>query len=206
MNKRPLFLLMSAVVLIGFGAGCKKSATNDNANTSTTNDIVNEEFDINALFGNDNENANLNTNVAVNTNTTVNSNVNSSTNTNTSTNTNLNTNTSTGDDETSTSSITITSPIADSELTSPFTVEGTATGSKVFVRLRSSGGTAIFTEEVSVKNGKYKGKLLFDFSSTKSGSIEVFQKDSSDQEVNLTSVKVTFVLSSSANVNSDDTE
>jgi len=198
---------MSAVVLIGFGAGCKKSTTNDNANTATTNDIVNEEFDINALFGNENENTNLNTNVAVNTNTTINSNVNSSTNTNTSVNSNLNTNTSTGDDEVpSTSSITITSPIADAELTSPFNVEGTATGSKVFVRLRSSGGTAIFTEEVSVKNGKYKGKLLFDFSSTKSGSIEVFQKDSSDQEVNLTSVKVTFVLSSSTNVNSDDTE
>ncbi len=194
MNKAYIGLIL-AISLVAFGAGCGKKAI-ENVNDES---IVNQGFDLNdALDLNVSEVENTNVDVNENTNSDLATNTNESVATNENTNavtnssvSNKNTNTATA-----TGTIAITSPASDDELVSPFYVEGTASsGSLVYVRLKASGVT-IFTEKVSVKNGAFKGKLLFDFSRTTNGTIDVFQKNADEEEVNLTSVDVRFKLSS----------
>ena len=214
MKPRLFPMILAAAGLIAFGAGCKKATTNtntdDNANQAivNTDDSLNSNLDINAILD---DNSNLNTNSDLNTNSTdttnsnANTNVSTNVNTGVSTNTNVNTNTSTNTNTvvSANSTIAVTAPVANAQLVSPFYVQGTAeTGTSVFVRVRSAGGAPIFTESVSVSNRAFKGKLLFDFTSTKNGSVEVFQKDADGKEVNLVSVPVIFTLSSATNSNS----
>lgn len=199
MKKQYLWVLVAAS-LVAFGAGCKKN-TNDNTNE---NAIINQGIDLNEALDLNVNTDDLNTNesedddVVANTNTEV-----EDEDKNENSNENRNTNSSDDEDVSSSGVIKITGPEKDEELKSPFYVEGTASsGDSVYIRLKT-GSTTIFTENVSVRGGEFKGKLLFDFSRTKTGTIEVFQKDSAGTEINLTSVSVTFDLESSSNENSN---
>jgi hypothetical protein len=208
MNTRLFGVLIGVVGIAAFAAGCGKAVESDNTNNENTTTVTNDVYDINAVLANivtndtnsDVENTNTineNTNT-LNSNTSLNTNSVSNRNTNTISNTNSVSNTNTAP---STSTITVTAPLADAELVSPFTVEGTATGTEVYARVRSANGTAIFTEKISVNNGKFKGKLLFDFTTTRAGSLDIFQKDSSGTETNLVTVPVTFAKAGTTNTN-----
>lgn len=196
MKKQYLWLLVAAS-LVAFGAGCKKKAANTNDNEIVNQTIdLNEALDLNVNMG-DTDDLNVNDD-ETNTNDDT-SNTNDAdeddTNTNTSSNSNKNSNTNSSNTGTTSSSgeVKITGPEADAELSSPFYVTGTATsGDSVYVRL-VAGGSVIFTEKISVKSGKFNGKLLFEFTRTKSGTIEVFQKDGDDEEINIASVDVKFI-------------
>lgn len=207
MKIRLFPMILAAAALVAFGAGCKKASTNTNEdlNTSIVNfdDTENTNLDINGMVENSNENEN--TNVDLNTNTSdENENTNLNINTSVSTNANTNTSTNTNSSAVTNDNITVTLPAENDELVSPFYVQGTAvSGNSVYVRVRGASGTPIFTETVSVNNHAFKGKLLFDFTSTKAGSVEVFQKDAEGTEINLVSVPVTFTLTSNSNSNAN---
>lgn len=198
------YLILSVVMTIALiGAGCKKQAA---VNTALVNDdvsiLVNGSTALEDTVNADTNSSDSNTNVA-HINATVSSNTNVSTNTNTTTDTN----TSTTIADTTAGDITVTAPKPDEELSSPFYVEGTAASGPVYIRVKSSGGTEIFTEKVSVNSGKFRGKLLFDFTHTTTGSIDVFTKDASGTETDLVNIPVRFKVasSSSTNTNSSDT-
>jgi hypothetical protein len=207
MNKHLFGTIIGIVGISAFVAGCGKSddQNTNNANSSTT--VTNDAYDINAVLANivTNDTANdsvdlpENTNESLNTNTTNTNTAVKNTNSTVNTNTSLNTNTAPD----AVSSITVTIPEQNAALTSPFMVEGTATGTQVFARVRSANGTAIFTEKISVNSGKFKGKLLFDFTTTRAGYLDVFQKDDSDQEINLVTVPVTFSTGTATNGNTN---
>lgn len=195
-------ILVAGLLVVGFGCSKKNDNTNtdllDNfgINESITNTDLNVNEVINAVGGEEIVNEDTNTNTAV-----VNTNV--STNTNTTTEvTNIN---SAVPVDSATGTITITSPTKDEELVSPFYVEGTASGSKAYIRVKGSSGTTIFTEPVSVNSeGKYRGKLLFEFTQTTAGTIEVFTKDAGGTEIDIASVTVKFktVIDTNSNTNS----
>lgn len=213
MNKHLFGTIIGIVGISAFVAGCGKSDDKNVNTTNTSSTITNDAYDINAVLANivTNDTANDSVDLPENTNETLNTNTsntnsatkntNASTNTNSALNTNTSVNTNTAPD--ATSSITVTIPAQNAALTSPFMVEGTATGTQVFARVRSANGTAIFTEKISVNSGKFKGKLLFDFTTTRAGYLDVFQKDGSDQEINLVTVPVTFSAGTSTNGNTN---
>lgn len=209
MNKHLFGTIIGIVGISAFVAGCGKSDDQNTNNTNSSTTVTNDAYDINAVLANivTNDTANDSVDLPENTNETVNANTNTSNtnttikNTNTSTNTNTTLNTNSAPD--TASSITVTIPEQNAALTSPFMVEGTATGTQVFARVRSANGTAIFTEKISVNSGKFKGKLLFDFTTTRAGYLDVFQKDDSDQEINLVTVPVTFSTGTATNGNTN---
>lgn len=200
MNKLAwLIVLVAGILVIGAGCGKKDDTTNtdllDNfgINESLTNTDLNVNENVNAVGGEEIVNEDVNTNAEV-----VNTNV--STNTNTAPEA-TNTNTAVTE-ESAAGTITITSPTKDQELTSPFYVEGTAGGSKAYIRVKGSSGTTIFTEPVSVNSeGKYRGKLLFEFTQTTAGTIEVFSQDAAGTETDIASVTVKFKTVTDANTN-----
>ena len=191
--KKYLPVMIGIVALLAFGFGCAKD-TNTNQNTNTDDAAVlneetnlNDSLDLNTSI--DESDLNLNAADDETADTNENANTNAAANTNTSAATNVNANSPTS------GTISITSPKANDELVSPFYVEGTATsGDAVYARLVAS-GTTIFTEKITVRNGAFRGKLLFDFSHTTSGTIQVFQKDADGNETGLASVPVRFKLS-----------
>jgi hypothetical protein len=199
--KIKLALTVVAIGLFVLATGCGKKAATINDTLLTNDTTVNEPI-VNDLNTNEALNANLNTNsseifVYENTNTTV-------ANTNTAV-TPTNTNTNSGSTNT-TGAITVTLPTTDQELTSPFYVTGTASGSQVYVRVKSGSGTTIFTEKVSVNSaGNFRGKLLFDFTHTTAGTVEVFAQDSSGNETDLVSVPVRFKTAAATNSNTNTT-
>lgn len=207
MNKHLFGTIIGIVGISAFVAGCGKSDDQNTNNANSSSTVTNDAYDINAVLANivTNDTANDSVDLPENTNEVVNTNTgNSNTavkNTNTAVNTNTSLNTNTAPD--AVSSITVTIPAQNAALTSPFMVEGTATGTQVFARVRSANGTAIFTEKISVNSGKFKGKLLFDFTTTRAGYLDVFQKDDSDQEINLVTVPVTFSTGTVTNGNTN---
>lgn len=217
MNKHLFVSIFGIVAVSAFVAGCGKAEDENTNNQNSSITITNDAYDINAVLANivTNDTANDSVDLPENTNDTqnVNSTTNTSTsntnatikNTNSSTNNNTNSSVNTNIAPDSTSSITVTTPAQNAALVSPFMVEGTATGTQVFARVRSANGTAIFTEKISVNSGKFKGKLLFDFSTTRAGFLDVFQKDSADQEINLVTVPVTFSAAALTNGNTNTT-
>lgn len=202
--KKSLYLLLVVAGLAAFAAGCGKAT---NTNDANENAIINEGLDLNeALDLNVTPVDDLNTNTAIDENT----NTSEDLNTNTAAVTNTNTSTTTDetpDTSTSSDTIKITAPEADAELGSSFYVEGTASsGDAVYVRLKASGATVFTDVKVSVRNGAFRGKLLIEMSHSRSGSIEVYQKDSAGNETGLASVPVTFTLQTTNTNTSADSD
>lgn len=198
------FFALGAIAALLIGAGCAKKAANTNAENANSALFEDVNVTVNGNVPATDEGASANTNAAVNTNVPANTNASVDQGTG-GESTNENANVSVAND------IIVSSPDKNDELASPFYVEGKATGDLVYVRVISLGGVAIFTEKVSVKDGKFRGKLLFDFSTTTKGYIEAFRKDADGNEVGLVRVPVQFKVqptatneNSNANTNSSD--
>lgn len=186
MNKR---YLISAVVigLMLVGAACSKENNGTTGETENSNEAVSN---VNAT-----EDANENVNVARNTN---------------SDDKNKNTNASSADNEdngpTTNGTLTVNNPQAGKTVVSPLEVEGRSDTDKVYVRVKNSAGSTLFTETVTVRGGEFNVHLTLSFTNSKTFSIEVFQKDSAGAELNLVSIPLNFkaeTASDDSNTNSD---
>ncbi|MFH0829079.1 MAG: Gmad2 immunoglobulin-like domain-containing protein [Candidatus Kerfeldbacteria bacterium] len=178
--KKWLTITAALVTITLIGAACQKNTKNENSvpadeNAGVVEENVNlDEGDGTAVrenvnaFPSDNSNGNKNVN-ARNSNENVNVPVNYG-------------------------AITVEQPKKDDNLTSPFTVKGTAQGSTVFVRVKNAAGDTMFTEPVQVRTNAFSISLTFDVSHSTTGTIEVFDKDASGNAQNLTVIPVSFVV------------
>ena len=179
--KKWLTVFAALITIVLIGAACQK-------NTKNTSDDVG--IPANENTGVVDENANLNEDVTgvrenVNALPVDNGNVNENVNVqNSNENTNVPVNYGT---------ITVEQPKKDDNLTSPFTVKGTAQGSTVFVRVKNASGDTMFTEPVQVRQNTFSISLTFDVSRSTTGTIEVFDKDASGNVQNLMVIPVSFV-------------
>lgn len=74
--------------------------------------------------------------------------------------------------------IVLESPTSDKQLSSPVEISGSSTlpdGSMLTVAFQGLTGNTIFTVPISVRGGAFKGSIRYEFSSTKSGYISVYQ-------------------------------
>jgi putative hemolysin len=96
--------------------------------------------------------------------------------------------------------ITLTSPQADAQLSSPFTVVGSAkiSSDKVYIRIKNTTGKVLIEETAllgEIQLDGYAGfsrKISYEFSTTKEGVIEVYDLSASGAEENLVSIPVKF--------------
>lgn len=177
------------VMLLLNGAACGKK------NTETVT-----EDDASVIIENVNDAADVDTDTDEQANTNIPTTINDNVNTTPTVNENANIAVNNG-------SIKLAAPRSGDELASPFTVNGTADGTTVYVKVKNSIGDTMFTEPVSVKNGAFTINLSFDVSNSTAGSIEVYDQDASGNAQNLVVVPVKFTAASvNANTNTNVNE
>lgn len=193
---RKTSLSIAAVAVLLFGAACSRELTvnvNTSAETTNSNELELE---------NDSES---NANRAA-----TNINVNRS-------NDDANTNESDDDRNTNDSSedrgpavqgtLRVDTPKTGQQVVSPFEIEGKSNTDKVYVRVKSTTGTEIFTTPVTVRGGEFHVNITLSLGTSKTVTLDVFQKDAGGDEANLISlplnVKVT--AAESSNTNTSDT-
>lgn len=94
--------------------------------------------------------------------------------------------------QTTPDSVLILSPEANAQLVSPFTVAGESTATTVYVSLVNATGTTLFSEPVAVHEGDFSITLNFNLTSTITGTVEVYEKDTNGTNIHLTKVPVIF--------------
>lgn len=99
----------------------------------------------------------------------------------------------------------VSKPAKNEELGSPYTVSGTSSADKVYVRVNNSAGTPLFLIPATVRNGAFSVNVTFEFTHTSAGTIEVFEKDTGNNEINLVSIPVTFKTTVVVNANTTAT-
>lgn len=98
------------------------------------------------------------------------------------------------------SSLKLISPLVDEQLTSPFLVTGQAivNEDKVYIRVKSKGGTTLISETTIAKHtagtewAGFSYKMVYEFSTTKEGFVEIYWLDQAGKERDLISVPVKF--------------
>lgn len=96
--------------------------------------------------------------------------------------------------------ITVSSPIADSQLTSPLTIEGKAkiSGDKIYIKVKNTSGKVLIEESAVLGPADASGyksfsrKIIYEFSTTKEGYIDVYSLSSTGAEENLVSIPVKY--------------
>ena len=96
--------------------------------------------------------------------------------------------------------IVVNSPIADSQLSSPVTIEGRAkiSGDKVYIKFENNAGTVLIEEiatlGVSSDDGykNFSRKINYEFSTTKAGFIKVYSMSTAGDAENLVSIPVKY--------------
>jgi hypothetical protein len=94
----------------------------------------------------------------------------------------------------------VTSPKPDEQLSSPFTVEGSAKipGDKVYIRVKNITGKVLISEVARLGEVQSDGsanfsiKINYEFSTTKEGFVEVYDLNPTGSEENLVSIPVKF--------------
>ncbi|MDD5341266.1 MAG: DUF333 domain-containing protein [Patescibacteria group bacterium] len=96
--------------------------------------------------------------------------------------------------------IIVNSPKADEQLSSPFTVSGTAkiSSDKVFIRVKNTSNKVLISEQASLSElgtdgyGSFFRKINYEFSTTKEGFVEIYDLSASGVEENMVSIPVKF--------------
>lgn len=181
-------ILVAGLVLLG--AACSNDLLN--ANTENENSTENENTNsavLNTNRDDDNENANTNRNTNDSDDSTTNS--------------------VDATDEhgpTVSGTLRVDTPQSGKKLESPFEVEGKSQAETVYVRVKNGAGTALFTESVKVRGGEFHINITYSFTHTTTGSVDVFEKDASGNEVNLINIPVTYRIESEGSSGTSLTE
>lgn len=96
--------------------------------------------------------------------------------------------------------IAVSSPTPDSQLSSPFTVEGKAkiNSDKVYIRVKTTLGKALIVETATLGAAdtdgykSFKQKISYEFSTTKEGFVDIYNLGGTGAEENLVSIPVKF--------------
>lgn len=103
-------------------------------------------------------------------------------------------------DQISVPALIVTSPASDSQLTSPFVVEGKAkiNTDKIYIRVKTTSGKALIVETADLGTAdaegykSFKQKISYEFSTTKEGFVDIYNLGGTGAEENLVSIPVKF--------------
>lgn len=88
----------------------------------------------------------------------------------------------------------VAAPGSGEKLVSPYELKGASTHSKIYARVNNAAGRGVFTESANVRNGSFTLNLTFIFTSTETGSIDVYALDSAGKEIDAVKIPVIFKI------------